>query len=57
MDSIMSTGMVNLLRKGQTGSEILWILENLISENPSPDFLKVLAKHATIQPTDQPIDF
>jgi hypothetical protein len=53
----MSTGMVNLLRKGQTGSEILWILENLISENPSPDFLKVLAKHATIQPTDQPIDF
>ena len=55
----MSTGMVNLLKKGQTGSEILWILENLTSENPSPD-LKVrqfLTNHATIQPTDQPIDF
>jgi len=57
----MSTEMMTtLLKKGQTGSEILWILENLTSEEtPSMDkkIHKYMTKCATIQPTDQPIEF
>lgn len=57
----MSTEMMTtLLRKGQTGSEILWILENLTSEEtPSKDqkIRKFMAKYAMIEPTDQPIEF
>lgn len=57
----MSTEMMTtLLGKGQTGSEILWILENLTSEEtPSRDqkVRKFLAKYAMIEPTDQPIEF
>lgn len=51
----MSTEMMTtLLGKGQTGSEILWILENLTSEwdQKSHQFLSKI-----VEPTDQPIEF
>lgn len=53
----MSTEMMTtLLGKGQTGSEILFILDNLTSDKVQ-GFYQMIRENSEIEPTDQPIDF